>query len=156
MSVLFHWKWTNYVKDTGWNTHKYAIKDYNLTQDNELMYSLKPGEHIWAFTRWEEKTYVLAADLIVTKTVTPSPNPQYGLYCAYGDRQNSRYFNVNAQRNVEPLIKSLDVYVNKKGQTPKVRAMGSFSQGPPNGVRLLPTSRDEQQLIQFSSGLPVI
>ena len=145
MSVLFFWKWDNYSIDIS------ESKAFNLNQDNELMLKLKSGEHIWAFTRRPDKTYVLAADLIVIQTQHNPPGHKYGRYRASADPQSSRYFDIHVGPDAEVKIKSLSFYGEKKR---KVKALGQMFQGR-NGVRLL-TTGDERELIAFSSGLPTL
>jgi hypothetical protein len=144
MSVLFFWRGDNYFRDmqTG--------KGYHLNQNNEIIYKLRQGEHIWAFTRRKDKTYVLAADLVVISTKQNQPGDdgvEYGKYHAGADKQRSRYFNVNKGPDAEPTIRSLSF-------SPKARILGSSFQGS-NGVRIL-SSTDEQKLINFSSRLLTI
>ena len=144
MSVLFFWRSDNYVTDIS------KEKAYYLIQDNELLLNLKPGEHVWAFTRRKDKKYVLAADLVVVRVTNQSPEPKYGRYCAYGDKQKSRYFDDDRGRDAEPVIRSLSFFPAKT----KAKALGQLFQGR-NGVRLL-SSSDDQKLTTFSSGLQTI
>ncbi len=144
MSVLFFWRGDNYLRDIQ------SGKGYNLNQNNELIYNLKRGERIWAFTRRKDKTYVLAADLVVSSTRQNRPNDdgfEYGKYHADADKKRSRYFDVDRSPDVESTIRSLSF-------SPKARTLGSSFQGR-NGVRVL-SSTDEQKLINFSYGLPTI
>jgi len=143
MSVLFFWRGDNYLTDMA------TGKAYHLNQNSELIINLKHGEHIWAFTRID-KTYVLAADLVITQTQFNPPGYKYGQYRAFGDRQKSRYFDVHKGIDVAPIIKSLSFYPVHT----KVKALGSLFQGN-NGVRLLDSS-DERKLLSFASGLPLI
>ena len=50
MSVLFFWTGGNYSRDI-----RIDGKTYALNQNNELIFDLKPGEHIWSFTRRPDK-----------------------------------------------------------------------------------------------------
>ncbi|MFC1990382.1 hypothetical protein ACFLVW_07540 [Chloroflexota bacterium] len=150
MSVLFFWRGDNYLRDiqTG--------KAYHLNQNNELIYNLNLGEHIWAFTRRQDKTYVLALDLIVTgtkKNQVSDSGYEYGEYHADGNKQKSHYFDVLKGPDAEPVIKSLFFWKSLSSKA-KALALGSLFQGR-NGVRLL-TIADEGNLIRFSSGLPTI
>ena len=142
MSVLFFWVGDNYQKDM-----KDEGKTYNLNQNSELMIRLEPGDHIWAFTRREDKTYVIAADLVVTRTEHNPPGYKYGRYRAWGDPKTSRYFDVRIGPDAESTVKSLSFYPPRT----KVNALGQLFQGF-NGVRLL-SSTDEEKLRTFSSGL---
>ncbi len=145
MSVLFFWRGDNYRRDM-----RFFGKSYDLNQNNDLISDLRSGEHIWAFTRRLDKTYVLCLDLIIisVKRTRPSdPDYRYGKYHAAGDMKRSRYFDVKSGPDVEPLIRSLSF-------APKAHILGHSFQGR-NGVRLL-TAADEKALIDFSSKLPTI
>ncbi len=144
MSVLFFWRGDNYYADIA------AGKDYHLNQNNELMLDLARGEHVWAFTRRKDKTYVLALDLVVAGTKenrVGDPGYKYGRYHVDGDRQSSRYFDVHKVPDTERLIQSSSF-------APQARVLGHSFQGR-NGVRLL-TPADEQKLTSFSIGLTTI
>lgn len=147
MSVLFYWKGENYISDmtTG--------KAYHLNQNNELIINLKPGEHVWAFTRIKG-IYVLAADLFVLNTQHNTPGYKYGAYRAIGDKQRTRYFDVHQYINVEPEIRKIFPQAPSFTKTGNRFGLGSFFEGV-NGVRLLDLS-GEQRLIAFSRSLPTI
>ena len=147
MSILLYWKGDNYIADMA------TGKAYHLNQSNELVINLKAGEHVWAFTRIEG-IYVLAADLIVINTKHNSPGYKYGSYRAIGDRQKSRYFNVNAFIDVEPEIRNIFPQAPTHTKTGRRFSLGSFFEGI-NGVRPL-NSSDEKRLIAFSAPLPII
>jgi len=147
MSILYFWKWKNYENDVG------IGKAYYLIQDNKLMLNLKPEQHIWAFTRLENETYILAADLVVSQTTDDSPEPKYGHYCAYADKLKSRYFKLSHSSDVEPVIKQLNFYAQKR-TPPRVKALGSLFQGLAAVKELTPS--DEQKLTTFSSKLATI
>ena len=141
MSVLFFWIGNNYREAISYG------KGYHLNQNNELIYKLKSGEHIWAFTRREDKTYVLALDMVVVGTKLNNkgdPGYEYGMYHADGDRQSSRYFNVTLGVDIDQKIRSLSFF-------PKAKVLGHSFQGR-NGVRKL-TAGDEQILISFASSV---
>jgi len=147
MSVLFYWKCENYISDmtTG--------KAYHLNQNSELIINLKPGEHVWAFTRIKG-IYVLAADLFVLNTQHNPPGYKYGAYRAIGDKQRIRYFDVYQYIDVEPEIRKIFPQAPSFTKTGKRFGLGSFFEGV-NGVRLLDLS-GEQRLIAFSRSLPTI
>lgn len=114
------------------------------------MLDLEQGEHVWAFTRREDKTYVLALDLVVTGTKENrrgDPGYKYGRYHVDGDRQRTRYFDTSQIPDAETLIRSLSC-------SPSARILGQSFQGR-NGVRLL-TPADEQKLVSFSAGFLTI
>ncbi len=140
MSVLFFWTGDNYYNDIA------SGKAHHLNQNNELMLNLTRGEHVWTFTRREDKTYVLASDLVVTgtkKNQAGDPGYEYGAYHVDGDRHKSRYFDISKNPDAETLIRSLSF-------SPSARILGHSFQGR-NAVRLL-TPADEQKLVSFSAG----
>ena len=96
---MFFWRWDNYYKDIK------VGKAYHLNQNSELIIKLRAGEHIWAITRLN-RTYVLAADLVVIGTRLNSPGYEYGKYRAMADRQNSRYFDIYKCPDIEPTVRS--------------------------------------------------
>ena len=145
MSVLFFWRGDNYVKD-----RRLSGKTYDLNQNSKRMLALRIGDRVWAFTRREDKKYVLAADLVVIRVVQNLPKNlgyEYGKYRVEGDKQKSRYFDIDKGKNAELLIRSLSF-------SPHTSILGCSFQGQ-NGVRPL-TSKDEQKLIAFSIRLPTI
>ena len=146
MSVLFYWKGNNYLSDMATKG-----KTYRLYQNNQLMYNIKSGEHVWAFTRING-TYVLALDLIVTHT-SHTPGNEYGEYCVVDDKR-SRYFNVHPQIDVEREIRTIYPEAPSFTKEGKPFGLGSFFQGR-NAVRPIELA-DEQRLISFSRSLPTI
>lgn len=148
MSVMFYWKGDNYLSDMR------EGKSYQLNQDSKLIIDLKPNEHIWAFTRLDGP-YVLAADLVVLKTQYNSPGYIYGKYCAIGDTQRSRYFNVYKAIDVEPVIRKIYPQAPSINIIGKRFELGSFFEGPSSGVRLLDPGK-EQLLISFVRVLSII
>ena len=144
MAVLFFWKGDNYTRDMA------NGPEYHLNQDSSRMASLRPGDHVWAFTRREDKTYVLAADLVVvgvSKNRPGADGAEYGKNHVDGDRRSSRYFDVSVGPDVEPAIRGM-------GFDPKDRALGSGFQGLA-AVKPLP-AHHERILRSFASGLPTI
>jgi len=145
MSLLFFWKGTNYYRDMN-----IFGKSYELNQNNELMNRVGRGEHIWAFTRRKDKTYVLALDLSVIGKSRNTPQAQgykYGVYHVEGDRRKSRYFNTAKGADVEPIIRSLSVTINAK-------TLGHSFQGE-RAVKQL-TASDDVMLMNFASNLMTI
>ena len=145
MSVLFFWRGDNYRRDT-----RLFGKSYVLNQNSKHILGIVRGQHVWAFTRREDKTYVLAVDLVVTGTNVNQPSTpdyKYGKYQVIGSRQNSRYFDISQGDDAEPLIRSLSY-------RPQAAILGHSFQGL-NGVRQL-SFADEQKLTSFASALPTI
>lgn len=146
MPVLFYWKGNNYLSDMATSG-----KTYELYQNNRLLFDIKLGEHVWAFTRIN-RTYVLALDLIVIHT-RPAPGNKYGEYCAVGGRA-SRYFDVHAGIDVEDEIRRIYPEAPSLTKQGKPWGLGSFFQGL-NAVRPLGLA-DDKRLISFSRRLSSI
>ena len=82
---------------------------YHLNQANALMHELYPGQSLWAFTRASDGRYALAAELVVRAKTFNLPRFRYGKYRLWGDLQQSRYFRVDHQPNIEQVIRSLSL-----------------------------------------------
>lgn len=106
MPLLYYWRADNYRRDLDMGA------GFHLNQANPLLHQIDIGDSLWAFTRATNKSYVLAAELVVrAKTVNP-PNFRYGHYRVWGDLHKSRYFRVEGQPQVEQIIRSLSVKAN--------------------------------------------
>src|SRR2546423_5914926 len=118
---------------------------YHLNQANPLLHQVEIGDSLWAFTRASNKSYVLAAELVVrAKTINP-PNFRYGRYRIWGDLHTSRYFRVEGQPSVEQIIRSLSIQANAD-------VLGRAFQGHA-AVRLI-NAQDHQVLTAASKNLP--
>lgn len=141
-SLFFFWTWKHYVNDM-----RQLGMTYQLNHDNRLMHSLRRRDHIWAFTRRDEKTYVLAMDLVVELIRQNRPGDQgakYGKYCAVGNPQACRYFDVETAPDAEQLIRKLGFFRDDA----KVDTAGQMLQGI-NAVRPL-TGEEHVELMAFS------
>jgi hypothetical protein len=144
MALLFFWRGDYYPKNI-----KY-VKGYELNQNNELMNKIYKGEHIWAFTRRDDKTYVLALDLYaINKKINSSQSPsrKFGKYKVEGDKSKSRYFKIEKGPSITKTIRSLHI-------TAKAKILGHSFRGL-NAVRKIDDS-DEQVLVKFAANLPTI
>jgi hypothetical protein len=113
MPLLYYWHRRNYQRDLDFGA------SYHLNQANPLMHKVDLGDSLWAFTRTENGSYALAAELVVrAKTINP-PNFHYGRYRIWGDLNRSRYFQIEGQPNIEPIIRTLSCRANaaKLGQS---------------------------------------
>jgi hypothetical protein len=142
MSVLFFWTDKNYRQDI----NDGSAFSYHLNQNSVRLFNLMPGEHVWAFTRRPDHSYVLAADLVVRTTGKNQAN-KYGAYYAEGNKQTTRYFDINKGLDIEPLIRSLSF-------KPNAAILGQSFRGR-NAVRKI-TVIDEKMLNNFSQKLPII
>ncbi|HAA55700.1 MAG TPA: hypothetical protein DCE42_13135 [Myxococcales bacterium] len=116
MPLIYYWRSDNYYRDLDEGA------SYHLNQRNSTLHELELGDSLWAFTRRSDGTYVLAAELIVkTKTFNP-PSFEYGPYRIWGDLEKSRYFRLEGQKSIEPIIRSLSL-------KPTARYLGQAFQG---------------------------
>ena len=141
-SLFFFWTWKNYVTDM-----EQLGRSYQLNHDSRLVPSLRKRDHIWAFTRRNEKVYVLAMDLVVEFIRKNRPGDQganYGKHCAVGNPQACRYFDVDTAPDAEPLIRKLGFFRDDA----KVDTTGQMLQGI-NAVRPL-TGEEHVELVGFS------
>src|SRR4051794_12625700 len=101
MPLLYYWRGDNCHRDLDLGA------GYHLNQANPLLHQVELGNSLWAFTRSKDGRYALAAELVIrAKTLTP-PSFRYGRYRVWGDLRRSRYFQVEGQTDIEPVIRSL-------------------------------------------------
>ena len=100
--LLFYWTKENYQSDK-----REGLFDYTLNQNAPNMNAVNIGQSVWAFTRRNDNVYVLAAQLVVIQKSNNTPGFKYGKYRVTGDESTSTYFDINAQTDVEPLIRKL-------------------------------------------------
>lgn len=104
------------------------------------------GDSIWAFTKRNDGTYVMAAELVVrAKTINPA-SYRYGAYRVWGDLRATRYLRADVQPSVEHLIRGLSPTTN-------ARLLGQAFQGRAAVRRL--TAEDHQVLAVMCRGLPL-
>lgn len=108
MPLLYYWRQDNYRRDLDMGA------GFHLNQGNPLLHEIPLGDSLWAFTRRDNGTYALAAELVIrAKTVNP-PNFRYGRYRVWGDLAMSRYFRAAGQPNIEDIIRSLSCKTDAK------------------------------------------
>ena len=132
-SLIFFWTWKNYISDM--SDMQQSEKTYELNHNNSLMHSLRKRDHIWAFARRDDITYVLAMDLVVEFTRQNKPGDlgaKYGKYCAVGNPQACRYFDVKTAPDAEPTIRESHFFTDNV----KVDTTGKMFEGI-NAVRSL-------------------
>ena len=145
MSLLVFWTSEQYYDDL-----ETSDKSFVFNQNNVKIFRIAEGQHVWTFTRRKDKTYVVASDLIAVSTKVNKHHTHdfaQGKYQVIGDRERSRYFNIEKGQGAELLIRSLSFH-------PQADILGESFQGE-NGVRQL-SKNDEQKLITFASTLPTI
>ena len=141
-SVIFFWTWEHYVSDM-----QQLGESYQLNQNNSLLRSLRKGDHIWAFTRRDDTTYVLAMDLVVQfarRNRLGDIGAKYGKYCVVGIPKACRYFDVKTAPDAEPTIRELNFFTDSV----KVDTTGKMFQAI-NAVRPL-TIEEHFRLMEFS------
>ena len=103
MPLLYYWRDDNYRHDLDYGV------GYHLNQANPLLHKVELGDSVWAFTRALNGVYALGAELVVSAKTGNPPGYRYGQYRVWGDLQRSRYFAVNGQLKITPLIRSLHI-----------------------------------------------
>ena len=138
MPLLYHWRDVNYRSDLGGGIA------WHLNQKSARLHAIDPGDSLWAFTRDREKRYVLAAELVVrAKTFNP-PGYAYGPHRVWAEPARSRFFRVEGQRAIEPVIRALSL-------RPEATTLGQAFQGP-GAVRSI-TQADHAMFVAASEGL---
>lgn len=136
MPLLYYWRSDNYRHDLDLGV------GYHLNQASPKMHHIDVGDSLWAFTRASTGGYVLAAELVVrAKTFNP-PGFRYGRFRVWGDLNRSRYFQVEGQAVIEPVIRELSIRVN-------AATLGQSFQGP-SAVRVI--SVDDHRLLCAAAG----
>jgi hypothetical protein len=140
MPLLYFWRGDNYRRDLDMGA------GYSLNQANPLLHEIELGDSLWAFTRNRLGEYVLAAELVVSAKTRNPKTFRYGSYRLWGSLEKSRYFLVDSQPTVEPLIRGLSC-------RPRADLLGQSFQGR-NAVRELSLA-DHRMLRLFSKDLPL-
>ena len=103
MPLLYHWRGDNHRRDLDHGV------GYHLNQANPLLHEAALGDSVWAFTRAPGGAYALAAELVVSAKTRNPPGYRYGPYRVWGDLRQSRYFAVDGQPDLTPLVRSLAI-----------------------------------------------
>jgi 5-methylcytosine-specific restriction protein A len=103
MPLLYYWRGDNYRDDLDRGAA------YHLNQGNPALHHIEIGDSLWAFTRREDGTYVLAAELVAKALTRNPPGYRYGPFRLWGDLARSRYFRVDGQRDITSLIRTLAI-----------------------------------------------
>jgi 5-methylcytosine-specific restriction enzyme A len=140
VNLLYFWRADNYRRDLDHGV------GFHLNQGNSLLHQIGIGESLWAFTRKIDGRYALAAELVISaKTMNPR-GFRYGPYRVWGDLRRSRYFGIDQQPDISPLIRSLAVEA-------KADVLGRSFQGKA-AFRVL-TETDHIRLLAYAKGLPL-
>ena len=140
MHLLYYWRGDNYRRDLDMGA------GYHLNQANPLMHKMEVGDSLWAFTRSSDGRYVLAAELVVRAMTINAPGFRYGAYRVWGDLQESRYFLVEGQPSIEPVIRGLSCEIRAK-------ILGQAFQGLAAVKRI--TFEDHVALLDAAKNLPL-
>lgn len=100
MPLLYYWQPDNYRRDLDYGV------GYHLNQSNPKLHEIQLGDSLWAFTRHAGR-YVLAAELVIKAKTLNSTSFRYGKYRVWGDLALSRYFQVEAQPNLEGVFRRI-------------------------------------------------
>jgi len=103
MPLLYHWRGDNYRRDLDHGV------GYHLNQANPLLHDVVLGDSLWAFARARDGAYALAAELVVSARTRNPPGFRYGPYRVWGDLRRSRYFSVDGQPDITPLVRSMAI-----------------------------------------------
>ncbi len=103
MPLLYHWRGDNHRRDLDHGV------GYHLNQANPLLHEVALGDSVWAFTHTRSGAYALAAELVVSAKTRNPPGYRYGPYRVWGDLRRSRYFAVDGQPDITPLVRSLAI-----------------------------------------------
>jgi 5-methylcytosine-specific restriction enzyme A len=141
VSVLYYWRPDNYVRD-----RRFGF-GYHLNQNSPVLASIVTGDSVWAFTRDRLGRYVLAAELVVKAITRNPPGYRYGRYRVWGDAQRTRYFDIDATPDAEPLIRHLKLTTN-------AAILAQSFQGR-RAVKALDKA-DQQLISSFARGLPTL
>jgi hypothetical protein len=141
MYLIYYWR------DFADNTRRGRI--HKLNQRNSLLAELGAGGIVWTLARTSSSLYVLAARFVVEHSGRNSPSdPDYERYGEYYFQANptlTRYFRVDRQPSIEPLIRSLSIKTDAEH-------LGQSFQGKA-GVRQL-TEADHEILERYAASLP--
>lgn len=140
MPLLYYWRADNYTRDLDEGVA------YHLNQASARLHSIPINESLWAFTRRADKTYVLAAELVVTAHTRNPANYRYGPYRVWGHLRRSRYFDTVHSPTAETVIRHTSLQ-------PTAKALGRCFQGHA-AVRTI-TSADDALLRAFAKNLPL-
>jgi hypothetical protein len=103
MALLYFWRNDNYRRDLDYGA------GYHLNQKSGTLHDIELGDSVWAFTRQRDGRYSLAAELAVAAKTFNRPGYRYGKYRLWGDLRRSRYFAVDDQPDVTPLVRRLSI-----------------------------------------------
>ena len=103
MPLLYHWRGDNHRRDLDHGV------GYHLNQANPLLHDVALGDSVWAFTRAPGSAYAFAAELVVSAKTRNPPGYRYGPYRVWGDLRRSRYFALDSQPDITPLVRSLAI-----------------------------------------------
>lgn len=116
MPLLYYWRRDNYEHDLDFGV------GFHLNQASARLHETDLGDSLWAFTRRRDGAYALAMKLVVRARTHNRVGYRYGPYRLWGDLQRSRYFLLDGQPPLDPLVRSLSLQV-------RARSVGQAFQG---------------------------
>jgi len=140
MAVLYHWVGGRYREEMA-----EGLDDQDLTlYQNSPTMQRAGGHRLYAFTRREDGTYVLAAEMLVGKARLAPPGGE--LYMVEAVSGSTRWFDVDAGADFEPIIRRLEIPA-------KAATLGHSFQGSA-AVRLI-SAADEIRIAAFADAQPL-
>jgi hypothetical protein len=103
MALLYFWRYDNYRRDLDYGA------GYHLNQKSQTLHDVDLGDSLWAFTRQRDGRYALAAELVASAKTFNRPGYRYGRYRLWGELRRSRYFVVDGQPDLTPLVRRLQI-----------------------------------------------
>jgi 5-methylcytosine-specific restriction protein A len=103
MALLYFWRHDNYRRDLDYGV------GFHLNQRSATLHDIELGDSLWAFTRGPGGGYALAAELVATAKTYNQQGYRYGRCRLWGDLRRSRYFQVEGQPDLAPLIRRFSI-----------------------------------------------
>lgn len=139
--LLYYWRSDHYLQDLDNGV------GFHLNQASPSLHKINIGESLWAFTRNKKEDYVLAAQLVIKAKTKNPPHYKYGHYRVWGDLIESRYFDINIQKDISSIIKSFSIKTGKQSTV-----LGRAFQG--NAAVREIQNQDHQFLFKHAKDIP--
>lgn len=138
MPLLYYWRPDNHQHDLDFGV------GFHLNQGTPRLHDIEVGDSLWAFTRRRDRTFALAMQLVVRAKTHNRAGFRYGPYRLWGDLQHSRYFLLDGQPPLDPILRALSLQV-------RARSIGQAFQGHAAVRRI--TAADDELLQAHARGL---
>lgn len=143
MALLYHWQRENYAEDI---RQLDPAAGLTLQQNSPAFAEADPDERLWAFTRRQDGTYVLAAQLRVARVDTGAGGA-YGRFRVLPAPETTLLYDVARGQDAEGLIRGLSVRADAV-------VLGQSFQGPAAVRRI--SEDDDARLEAFAEELPLL